>query len=107
VEHAQLQDAALGFVLLQLYKVFQPFSILFFPFLFFLFGSWTLLSFYQWQQHLEQLIPENTPNLAHIPQSPSGTLARHFHTNISMKSINEIAFGIASYAINRMRARFP
>lgn len=74
---------------------------------FFLFGSWRLLSFYQWQQHLEQLIPENTPNLAHIPQSPSGTLARHFHTNISMKSINEIAFGIASYAINRMRARFP
>lgn len=35
VEHAQLQDAALGFVLLQLYKVFQPFSLLFFPFLFF------------------------------------------------------------------------
>lgn len=32
--------------------------------------------------------------------------ARHFHTNISMKSINGIAFEIASYAINRMRARF-
>lgn len=29
-----------------------------------------------------------------------------FTQNISMKSINEIAFEIASYAINRMRARF-
>lgn len=93
-----LSCAPQRFALFHLHKLFQPFSF----FVFFRFCFWVVgLS-------CHSINGSNIwTSLSHRRPTKSGTLARHFHTNISMKSINEIAFGIASYAINRMRARFP
>jgi len=60
VEHAQLEDAPLW---IRFVPSSQSLPAFFFVFSLF-FGSWGLLSFYQWQQHLDQLIPDR-------PQQPA------------------------------------